>query len=156
MTTTKFNFVYAAGDDTRADPTRHRRARLVERLQEQSRLAVDPTATTRTITRNKKGSGPVEIKQVIRPQWRIGGDGKLIFWMKAGGGKVEVAPGKFAIVVDTVKVIPTMVEALIERVSTGEFDSQLASKKKPQAKGLNVPVDVKKLGKAQSGKRKAA
>jgi hypothetical protein len=155
MTTTKFNFVYATGDDTRADPIRHRRSRLVERLQEQSRLAVDPTATTRTITRNKKGSGPVEIKQVIRPQWRTGADGKLIFWMKAGAGKVEVAPGKFAVVVDSVKVIPTMVEALIERVSIGEFDAQLVSKKKPQAKPLSVPVKppAKAVG---GGKRRAA
>ena len=40
MTTTKFNFVYAAGDDTRADPIRHRRSRLVERLQVQAKLAI--------------------------------------------------------------------------------------------------------------------
>ena len=33
--------------------------------------------------------------------------------------------GHHAVVVDTVKTIPAMVDALIERVSTGEFDSQL-------------------------------
>jgi hypothetical protein len=154
MTTTKFNFVYAAGDDTRADPVRHRRSRLVERLQEQAKLSTDPTATIRVITRNKKGSGPVEIKQVIRPQWRTAGDGKVIFWMKAGAGKIEVAPGKFAIVVDTVKTIPTMVEALIERVAAGEFDAQLAAKREAKAKPLNVPV--KPPGKAGAGKRRAA
>jgi hypothetical protein len=153
--TTKFNFVYAAGEDTRADPVRHRRSRLVERLQEQAKLATDPTATIRVITRNKKGSGPVEIKQVIRPQWRTGGDGKVIFWMKAGAGKIEVAPGKFAIVIDSVKTIPTMVEALIERVAAGEFDAQLAAKREPKAKPLNVPVKPP-VGKAAGGKRRAA
>jgi hypothetical protein len=150
--TTKFEFVYAAGDDTRSDPVRHRRARLVERLQEQAKLATDPTATIRILTRNKKGSGPVEIKQIIRPQFRIS-CGKVIFWMKSGAGKIEVAPGKFAVVVDTLKTIPAMVEALIERVEAGEFDAQLSAKKEKAvvAKPLHTPVK-----KPAAGKRRAA
>jgi hypothetical protein len=74
--------------------------------------------------------------------------------MRAGVGKIELAPGKFAIVVDAVKTIPTMVEALIERVAAGEFDAQLAAKREPKAKPLNVPV--KPPGKATAGKRRAA
>jgi hypothetical protein len=74
--------------------------------------------------------------------------------MKAGAGKIELAPGKFAIVVDAVKTIPTMVEALIERVAAGEFDAQLAAKREPKAKPLNVPV--KPPGKVAAGKRRAA
>jgi hypothetical protein len=158
MTTkTPFKFEYATGDDTRADPVRHRRSRLVERLQEQAKLATDPTATLRVLTRNKKGSGPVEIKQIIRPQWRTGGDGKVVFWMKSGAGKIELAPGKFAVVVDAVKTIPAMVEALIERVAAGEFDAQLVKEKKEGkaagAKPLHTPV---KPPAKVAGKRRAA
>jgi hypothetical protein len=52
-----------------------------------------------------------------------------------------------------VKVIPAMVESLIERVAAGEFDSQLSKKKAPKAKSLGAPVDMKK---ASAGKRRAA
>ena len=158
MTTKQtFKFEYAPLPDSRSDPAQHRRARLVERLQEQSKLAIDPTATTRTLNRNK-GKGDqrkvVEIKQVIRPQWRVGPNGKVLFWMRGASGKIEFATGQFAIVVPDVKSIPPMVEALIERVQSGEFDAQLTAKreKQPKAKPIGTPVNMKKAGL----KRKAA
>ncbi len=161
MTKTPFKFEYAAIADTRSDPAHHRRARLVERLQEQARLAMDPTATTRTITRNKgKGEAKkvVEIKQIVRPQWRVGPNGKLLFWVKTGAGKMEFAPGQFAIVVDSAASIPAMIEALVERVATGEFDKHLVKPKKENraagAQPLRTPV--KPPARVAAGKRKVA
>jgi hypothetical protein len=95
----------------------------------------------------------VEIKQIIRPTFR-NSSGKVLFWAKVGSGKLELAPGKYAVVVESTKVIPQMVEALVERVSAGEFDSQLAKKretktKAEKAKPLNTPVKL-------AGKKKAA
>ena len=165
MTKSPFKFEYAAIADTRSDPAHHRRARLVERLQEQAKLAVDPTATTRTITRNKgKGENKkvVEIKQIIRPTWRVGPNGKLLFWVKTGAGKIEFAPGQFAIVVDLAASIPAMIEALVERVATGEFDKHLVkpkTEKHPSAAGKNAKpagTPVKPPARVAAGKRRAA
>ena len=99
------------------------------------------------MTRNKKGTGPVETKQIIRPTWRLSSNGKTLFWMKGGAGKIEVAPGHHAIVVPSVKAIPQMIEALAERVSAGEFDSQLVGRKvekKKQASNVAQDPAVKK------------
>jgi hypothetical protein len=95
----------------------------------------------------------VEIKQIIRPTFRNSG-GKVLFWAKVGSGKLELAAGKFAVVVPDAKMIPQMVDALIDRVNAGEIDSQLAKKretktKAEKAKPLNTPVKL-------AGKKKAA
>jgi hypothetical protein len=145
--TTSFKFE-TAPLPTGSDPTAHRRARLIERLREQAQLATDPAKNVRVVTRNKKGSGPVEHKQIIRPTWRLSSGGKILFWMKGGAGKVEVAPGHHAIVVAAPRFIPAMIDALVERVSAGEFDSQLVGRKveKKKANVVQHPANNKKRG----------
>jgi hypothetical protein len=153
---TKFAFEYATGDEPRS-PVEQRRARLIDRLKEQSLLATDATKNMRVTTRNKKGSGPVEIKRIIRPQWRAAAGGKLIFWVKGGpAGKLELAPGKFAVVIPDTKSIPQLVDAMIERVSSGEFDQQLAAKRETKKPASAPAGKLRVVGRDGSGKKKAS
>jgi hypothetical protein len=157
---TGFAFEYADVVDT-LDPISHRRARLVERLMEQAKLAIDPKANVRTLTRNNgKGDARqvVEIKQIIRPTFRPA-NGKILFWTKVGSGKLELAPSKFAVVVPDLKTVPALVEALIERIDSGEFDAQLSKRrviKKKKDNTESVPPAVKEAIAAEKKRRRAA
>lgn len=123
-----------------ADPTTHRRNKLIERLRQQIELAKDPTYTLtrqKWVTDGQGGKQLVQQPKRVRPWWKQDSAGNVVFAVLYGAQKVEFEKGKAAIAVGKKeKLIPT-IETVIEAVSAGELDTVLAtmSKTAVQAKG---------------------
>lgn len=110
------------------DAATYRRANLVERLEEQKQLAIDPNYI-RTVKR-WIGRGDdrrlVEKQQQARPWWRANGDGSLIISVFYGTKPIEFEKGKSAIAVASKEKLLAVIEALIEAVRSGELDEHMA------------------------------
>jgi hypothetical protein len=68
--------------------------------------------------------------------------------------RLRFIPGRQGVVVGSIAELPGAIDELVEQIKSGELDQMITPK--PKAKPLHVPVDVKKLGKAPAGKRRAA
>ena len=127
------------------DPVVRRREVCVEKLEDQKKLLND-SAYVRVTQRNKKGSGPVEHRQIVRPWWSGVTDGVQL--------RLRFMAGAQGFQVGSVKDLPAAIDSVIEQIRSGELDSQIAVvKKEKKGKPLNAPVKLP--GKAQP-KKKAA
>jgi hypothetical protein len=122
------------------NPVFSRRAKLIERLEEQKSLLNDPTFT-RNVQRWVKVNGekqPVEKKQRISPWWRSDLNGHYVMSIKFGARPVEFEKGKAGIAVPNKEKLPGVIDTLIAAVRAGELDEHLSQAAKvrsiPKAK----------------------
>jgi hypothetical protein len=111
-----------------ANPTLDRRAKTIERLEEQKLLLNDPTYK-RTIRTSVKKDGEriaVEKHQRVAPWWRAVPNGTYAFFIRVGFKPIEFDKGKTAIAVAFLDKLPSVIDTLITAVRNGELDEQLA------------------------------
>jgi hypothetical protein len=105
-----------------ANPTLDRRAKVVERLEEQKLLLNDPTYT-RTVRSSVKKDGErtiVEKQQRVLPWWRSASNGTIAFFIRVGFKPIEFAKDKTAIAIPSLDKLPTVIDTLITAVRNGE------------------------------------
>ena len=75
-------------------------------------------------------------EQKVRPWWRADTGGQLFMSVKFGSKPIEFDKGKAAIAVPSKEKLPSVIDALIAAVRSGELDDILAhaSKQRPMAK----------------------
>lgn len=110
-----------------ANPTLDRRARVIDRLEEQKRLLADPNykRTVRTMTKKDGVKIPVETQHRVLPWWRIAPNGSYVFFVRASQKPVEFEKGKAGIAIASLDKLPALVDTLITAVRTGELDEQI-------------------------------
>ncbi len=117
------------------NPTLDRRTKVIERLEEQKRLASDPNykRTIRTSVKKDGEKTVVETHQRVLPWWRMTGNGTFVFFIRAGQKPIEFEKGKSAISVPSLDKLPSVIDTLIAAVRNGELDEQLAQASKTAA-----------------------
>lgn len=109
-------------------PTIQRRRKLIAKIAEQIRYATDSEYQPTKQTWHKDAEGKeqrVTVPKRIRRWWTVRSDGTVLLTVRYGSRALELAKGKNAIVVNSVKELPTVLEQLSEAVEAGEFDRHL-------------------------------
>ena len=111
-----------------ANPVLDRRAKTMERLEEQKLLLNDPTykRTVRTSVKKDGERIAVEKQQRVSAWWRSVPNGTYAFFIRAGFEPIEFDKGKTAIAVPSLDKLPSVIGTLITAVRNGELDEQLA------------------------------
>jgi hypothetical protein len=111
-----------------ANPVVDRRAKVIERLEEQKQLLSNPNFTRLIRTSEKKDGKrvPVEKQQRVLPWWRSVTNGTYAFFIRAGFKPLEFTKDKTAIAVPSLDKLPSVIDTLITAVRNGELDEQLA------------------------------
>lgn len=127
------NLTLTALPTRRHDPVAIRRAKLIERLEDQKRLLAEPNYV-RTVQRwTGKGDQrrQVEKQQKVRPWWRLDGSGHVVFALYHGAKPIEFEKGKAGIALQSRDKLPGLIDALVSAVQAGELDELLARSAKP-------------------------
>ena len=109
-------------------PLEARRAKTVERLQEQKQLVSDPNFV-RVLKKWATVNGQkqlVEKQRRVHPWWRTASNGSLVFFVRLGGKPIEFDKGKSGIAVASAEKLPGLIDTLIAAVRNGELDQVLA------------------------------
>lgn len=120
------------------DPVHMRRAKFIEKLEEQKLLLADP-GYIRTVQRTAEVDGQKQAvvrKQRVRPWWKTDSSGQIVMSVKFGSKPIEFEKGKAGIAVPSKDKLPTVINTLIEAVRAGELDDLFAaaSKSRPVPK----------------------
>ena len=121
------------------DPKQIRRNRLVERLEEQKLLAVDPTHIPVTKRWKKTPDGSkalVDHYRRIRPWWRKDEAGNLVLTVKVGLKALEFKKGKSGIAVGAPERLESVLDTLIAATKAGELDRFLEVPKPAEGRGI--------------------
>ena len=132
------------------DPVLRRRARLIERLEQQKQLVADPHyhLTEQRWVKSEDGSKQlVDRAKRIKKWWRTDVTGNVSLVVRHGARPIEIQAGKPAIAVGDKTKLPEVLDALIAAAKAGEVDDTLSAMGKP-----NRERDVPKL-KAVATKR---
>jgi hypothetical protein len=129
---------FTAVPKTAGDPTGMRRAKFIEKLEEQKLLLADP-GYVRTVQRTAEVDGvkqAVVRKQRVKPWWKTDASGQIVMSVKFGSKPLEFEKGKAGIAVPSKDKLPTVINTLIEAVRAGELDDLFAaaSKSRPVPK----------------------
>ena len=114
--------------DSSRTPLDSRRARTIERLQEQKQLLQDPSFV-RTSKKWVTVNGQKELvdkRQRVLPWWRTAPNGSLVFFVRLGAKPIEFDKGKSGIAVPSAEKLPGVIDTLIAAVQKRELDSVLA------------------------------
>lgn len=114
-------------------PLDSRRAKTIERLQEQKQLLSDPNYV-RVVKKWATVNGQkqlVEKQRRVHPWWRTAPNGSLVLFVRLGGKPMEFDKGKSGIAVASVEKLPTVIDTLIAAVRNGELDQLLGQVKRP-------------------------
>jgi hypothetical protein len=134
--TTELKFV-GLPKETTDNPVLARRAAIIQRLEEQLKLANDPNflRTVRHYVTNPDSTKSLqETKQKIRPYWRPTPSGEgFVLSIKLGRGKFVTFDdkGHQAIAFKSPDELPGVLQALIELFRSGKLDHQLTSQGVP-------------------------
>jgi hypothetical protein len=122
------NLTFTAVPARSHDPVSNRRAKLVERLEEQKALLADASYVRKTQRWTGKGDErrQVEKQQRFRPRWRIDASGGLVMSVYHGTRPIEFEKGKAGIAVASRERLPALIDSLIGAVRAGELDDMLA------------------------------
>ncbi len=121
------------------NPIQIRRSRLIERLEEQKRLATDPSFTpvSKRWKKNPDGSRAfVDYYRHLKPWWRADEAGSLILTVKVGLKTLEFEKGKTGIAVGAPERLGSVLETLIAATRAGELDRFLEPS---TAEGRGIP-----------------
>ena len=114
--------------DNRVSPTQHRRRKLVAKINEQILYATDSSYQPTKQTWHKDAEGReqrVTVPKRVRRWWTVRSDGTVLLTVRYGSRALELAKGKNAIAVNSLKELPTVLKRLSEAVEAGEFDKLL-------------------------------
>ena len=122
------NLTFTAVPARSHDPVANRRAKLVERLEEQRLLLQNPSYVRRTQRWTGKGDArrQIEKQQRVRPWWRADAAGGVVMSVYYGTKPIEFEKGKGGIVVASRDKLPALIDALIGAAQAGELDDLLA------------------------------
>ena len=122
------NLTFTAVPARSHDPVANRRAKLVERLEEQKALLADASYVRKTQRWTGKGDDrrQVEKQQRVRPWWRVDASGGLVMSVYHGTRPIEFERGKAGIAVASREKLPALIDSLISAVRAGELDDRLA------------------------------
>ena len=112
-----------------SSPEQSRRNKLITRLDQQLKLARDPSYAPSRVRWLPDPSGikqPVEIKRRINPWWRTDLAGQIVLTVRYGSKPLEFEKGKAAILIGPRDQLPPTIENLIKAVAEGELDQLLA------------------------------
>ena len=107
------------------DPRLIKRQRLINRLEEQKRLATDPSFTPveRRWKKNIDGAKSiVDHYRRIKPWWTTDASGNVILTVKSGLRALEFEKGKTGIAVGPMDRLETVLDTLIAATRAGELD----------------------------------
>ena len=110
------------------NPKLLRRQRLIERLEEQQKLAADPTFTVLVRRWIKDLDGvkqPFDRQKRVKPWWKADGNGSLVLVLKNGLKTMEIEKAKPGIVVGPVGRLEGVLSTLIAATKAGELDAAL-------------------------------
>src|SRR5262245_51658985 len=122
------SFTFTAVPARGNDPVANRRAKLIERLEEQKTLLANASYVRKTQRWVGKGDErrQVEKQQRVRPWWRIDATGGLVLSVFHGTRPIEFEKGKAGIAVSSREKLPALIDSLIGAVRAGELDDLLA------------------------------
>ena len=112
------------------NPKLIRRQRLIERLEEQRKLATDSnfTVTVRRWVKDTEGvKQPFDRVKRIKPWWKSDANGGLVLILKAGLKTIELEKGKPGILVGPMERLDGVLTTLIAAAKAGELDAALAA-----------------------------
>lgn len=118
---------------SKADPKLIRRQRLIDRLEEQRKLAADANFTIKTKRWIKDETGTkklVDLPRRIKPWWRADIDGNLVLMLRNGNNTMEIENGKPAIVVGAKSKLDGVLNTLIAATKAGELDAAMDKPKR--------------------------
>ena len=121
------------------DPKQIRRERLIDRLEEQKRLAADPNfiPVVKRWKKNPDGSKSIfDHYRRLKPWWTIDPTGTFILTIRAGLRVLEFEKGKTGIVVGNVDDLGEVLGILIAATRAGELDALLEAPKEPQRQSV--------------------
>ncbi len=129
------NLTFTAVPARSHDPVAARRAKLVERLEEQKALLADPAHVRKTTRWTGKGDErrQVEREQRVRPWWRTDPSGAVVMAVYHGARPLEFEKGKAGIAVADRGKLPGLIDTLIAAARAGELDALMARAPKPGA-----------------------
>jgi hypothetical protein len=110
------------------NPKLLRRQRLIERLEEQQKLAADPTFTVLVRRWIKDLDGvkqPFDRQKRVKPWWKADANGGLVLVLKNGLKTIEIEKGKPGIVVGSAGRLESVLTTLIAATRVGELDGAL-------------------------------
>ena len=111
------------------DPRLIRRQRLIEKLEEQRKLAADENYTVirkRWLRDTSGEKALVEVKRRARPWWRPDASGNLVLILRYGVKTIEIEKGKPAIVVGAKSKLDAVLVTLIAAAKAGELDEGMS------------------------------
>jgi len=120
------------------NPIVMRRAKLIQRLEQQKALANDPLylQTSRKWLVNEQGVKQlIELKKRVRAWWRIDATGAVALTVRYGAKAIEFEKGKAAITIPSKDELVATLDTVISAVRAGELDEHLAQ----HAKARGVP-----------------
>jgi hypothetical protein len=118
--------VYTASKDYA--PNVKRRYKLVARIEDQIKLALDSNYRPTKLIWHSDSNGTEQTKTVpkrIKRWWSEQSDGTVLLSVRYGSKALELAKGKNAIVLSNAKELPKVLENLKLAVEKGEFDTIL-------------------------------
>ena len=110
------------------NPKLVRRQRLIDRLEEQQKLASDPSFTVLVRRWVKDPDGvkqPVDRQRRVKPWWKADGTGNLVLVLKNGLKTMEIEKGKPGIVVGAPGRLEAVLGTLMAAAKAGELDGAL-------------------------------
>ena len=129
------NLVFTAVPERSHDPVANRRAKLVERLEEQKVLLKNPSHVR--VSQRWTGKGDerrqVEKQQWVKPWWRADASGQVVMSLYHGTKPIEFEKGKAGVAVGSRDKLPGVIDALIEAARAGELDEVVSRAGKPPA-----------------------
>jgi hypothetical protein len=124
------------------NPKLIRRQRLIERLEEQRKLANDPnfTVTFRRWVKDTEGvKQPFDRVKRIKPWWKSDANDSLVLILKAGLKTIELEKGKPGILVGPLERLDSVLVTLIAAAKAGELDAALAAATVSVGRGIPKP-----------------
>ena len=106
----------------------HRRLRLIDRLEEQRRLAKDPSYTEvvkRTKVAEDGAKVTVDHARRVRPWWTTDATGSVMLTVRVGLQILEFEKGRSAIAVGSADGLDDVLATLIAATHAGELDGLL-------------------------------
>ena len=110
------------------NPKLIRRQRLIDRLEEQQKLAADPTFTVLVRRWVKDPDGikqPVDRQKRVKPWWKVDSGDNVVLVLKNGLKTMEIEKGKPGIVVGALGRLEAVLTTLIAATKAGELDGAL-------------------------------
>lgn len=118
----------AAPRNLPADPVIQRRQRLIQRLEEQQRLAKDANYSVPSKRWEKAADGSktlVDYNRRVKPWWKLDQTGAVVLLVRSGFDLLEFEKGRAGVAVGAPERLQPVLSTLIAAAKAGELDGLL-------------------------------